>query len=104
MLTALGDYKGFTIRTFKTANGLWRAIITKADGGKIKAAGPNESFDMIPVIFRRSIARACRCIQHSGARRRQIFKRESFGRFTNQNCRALSVSRTARLPAGPAFE
>ena len=44
-----GDYKGFTIRTFKTPNGLWRAIITKADGGKIKAAGQNESFDMIPI-------------------------------------------------------
>jgi hypothetical protein len=28
---------------------LWRAIITKADGSKIKAAGQNESFDMIPV-------------------------------------------------------
>jgi predicted secreted protein len=43
------DYKGFTIRTFKTDNGLWRAIITKADGSKIKAAGQNESFDLIPV-------------------------------------------------------
>jgi hypothetical protein len=28
---------------------LWRAIITKADGSKIKAAGQNESFDLIPV-------------------------------------------------------
>jgi hypothetical protein len=44
-----GDYKGFTIRTFKTPNGLWRAIITKTDGSKIKAAGQSESFDMIPV-------------------------------------------------------
>ena len=44
-----GDYKGFTIRTFKTPNGSWRAIITKTDGSKIKAAGQNESFDMIPV-------------------------------------------------------
>jgi len=43
------DYKGFTIRIFKTPDGLWRAIITKADGSKIKAAGQNESFDMIPV-------------------------------------------------------
>src|SRR5262245_4092745 len=43
------DYKGFTIRTFKAPNGSWRAIITKADGSKIKAAGQNESFDMIPV-------------------------------------------------------
>ena len=43
------DYKGFTIRTFKTPDGLWRAIITKADGSKIKAAGQNESFDLIPV-------------------------------------------------------
>jgi hypothetical protein len=43
------DYKGFTIRTFKTDNGLWRAIITKADGSKIKAAGQNESFVLIPV-------------------------------------------------------
>jgi hypothetical protein len=43
------DYKGFTIRTFKTPDGLWRAIITKADGSKIKAAGENESFDLIPV-------------------------------------------------------
>jgi hypothetical protein len=43
------DYKGFTIRTFKTDNGLWRAIITKADGSKIKAAGQSESFDLIPV-------------------------------------------------------
>jgi len=42
------DYKGFTIRTFKTPDGLWRAIITKADGSKIKAAGQNESFDLIP--------------------------------------------------------
>jgi hypothetical protein len=44
-----GDYKGFTIRTFKTPSGSWRAIITKTDGSKIKAAGQNESFDMIPV-------------------------------------------------------
>jgi hypothetical protein len=44
-----GDYKGFTIRTFKTPDGLRRAIITKADGSKIKAAAQNESFDMIPV-------------------------------------------------------
>src|SRR5262245_19989275 len=44
-----GDYKGFSIRTFKTPNGLWRAIIAKADGGKINAAGQNESFDMIPI-------------------------------------------------------
>ena len=44
-----GDYKGFTIRTFKTPNGSWRAIITKTDGSKIKAAGQNEPFDMIPV-------------------------------------------------------
>ena len=43
------DYKGFTIRTFKTDNGLWRAIITKVDGSKIKTAGQNESFDLIPV-------------------------------------------------------
>jgi hypothetical protein len=43
------DYKGFTIRTFKTPNGSWRAIITKVDGSKIKAAGQNESFDLIPV-------------------------------------------------------
>src|SRR5262245_25743526 len=43
------DYKGFIIRTFKTPNGSWRAIITKADGSKIKAAGQNESFDMIPI-------------------------------------------------------
>jgi len=43
------DYKGFTIRTFKTDNGLWRAIITKADGSKIKTAGQDESFDLIPV-------------------------------------------------------
>jgi hypothetical protein len=42
------DYNGFTIRTFKTPDGLWRAIITKADGSKIKAAGQNESFDLIP--------------------------------------------------------
>ena len=42
------DYKGFAIRTFTTDNGLWRAIITKADGSKIKAAGQNESFDLIP--------------------------------------------------------
>jgi hypothetical protein len=42
------DYKGFTIRTFKTPDGLRRAIITKADGSKIKAAGENESFDLIP--------------------------------------------------------
>jgi hypothetical protein len=27
---------------------LWRAIITKADGSKIKAADQNESFDLIP--------------------------------------------------------
>ena len=39
-----GDYKGLTIRTFKTPNGLWRAIITKVDGSKIKAAGQSESF------------------------------------------------------------
>ena len=45
----IADYKGFTIRTFKTANGSWRAIITKVDGSKIKAAGQNESFDLIPV-------------------------------------------------------
>jgi hypothetical protein len=44
-----GDYKGFTIRTFKTPNGSWRAMITKTDGSKIKAAGQNEPFDMIPV-------------------------------------------------------
>ena len=44
-----GDYKGFTIRTFKIPNGSWRAIITKADGSKIKAAGQNESFDLIPI-------------------------------------------------------
>ena len=43
------DYKGFTIRTFKTPDGSWRAIITKADGSKIKAAGQNESFDLIPI-------------------------------------------------------
>jgi hypothetical protein len=43
------DYKGFTIRTFKTPNGSWRAIITKVDGTKIKAADQNESFDLIPV-------------------------------------------------------
>src|SRR5262245_45382421 len=43
------DYKGFTIRTFKTPNGSWRAIITKADGSKIKAPNQKESFDMIPV-------------------------------------------------------
>src|SRR5262245_13993442 len=43
------DYKSFTIRIFKTPNGCWRAIITKADGSKIKAAGQNESFDLIPV-------------------------------------------------------
>jgi hypothetical protein len=43
------DYKGFTIRTFKTDNGLWRAIIIKVDGSKIKAVGQNESFDLIPV-------------------------------------------------------
>ena len=42
------DYKGFTIRTFKAPDGLWRAIITKADGSKLKAAGQNESFDLIP--------------------------------------------------------
>ena len=35
----IADYKGFTIRIFKTANGSWRAIITKVDGSKIKAAG-----------------------------------------------------------------
>lgn len=45
----IADYKGFTIRTFKTANGSWRAIITKVDGSKIKAASQNESFDLIPV-------------------------------------------------------
>ena len=44
-----GDYKGFTIRTFKIPNGSWRAIITKADGSKIKAAGQNASFDLIPI-------------------------------------------------------
>jgi len=44
-----GDYKGFTIRTFKIPNGSWRAIITKADGSKIKAPGQNESFDMVPI-------------------------------------------------------
>jgi hypothetical protein len=43
------DYKGFIIRTFKTPNGSWRAIITKADGSKIKVAGQNESFDLIPI-------------------------------------------------------
>ncbi len=43
------DYKGFIIRTFKTPNGSWRVIITKADGCKIKAAGQNESLDMIPI-------------------------------------------------------
>jgi len=43
------DYKGFTIRTFKTPDGLWRAIITKVDGSKVKVAGQNESFDLIPV-------------------------------------------------------
>lgn len=43
------DYKGFTIRTFKTDNGLWRAIIIKVDGSKIKAVSQNESFDLIPV-------------------------------------------------------
>jgi hypothetical protein len=43
------DYKGFTIRTFKTDNGLWRTIIIKVDGSKIKAVGQNESFDLIPV-------------------------------------------------------
>ena len=42
----IADYKGFTIRTFKTANGSWRAIITKVDGSKIKAASQNESFDL----------------------------------------------------------
>jgi len=36
------DYKGFTLRTFKAPDGLWRVIITKADGSKIKAAGQNE--------------------------------------------------------------
>ena len=45
----IADYKGFTIRTFKTANGSWRAIITKVDGSKIKAAVQNELFDLIPV-------------------------------------------------------
>ena len=45
----IADYKGFTIRTFKTANGSWRAIITKVDGSKIKAASQNELFDLIPV-------------------------------------------------------
>lgn len=45
----IADYKGFTIRTFKTVDGSWRAIITKVDGSKIKAAGQNESFDLIPV-------------------------------------------------------
>ena len=45
----IADYKGFTIRTFKTVDGSWRAIITKVDGSKIKAAGQNESFDMIPI-------------------------------------------------------
>ena len=45
----IADYKGFTIRTFKTANGSWRAIITKVDGSKIKAASQNKSFDLIPV-------------------------------------------------------
>jgi hypothetical protein len=29
-------------------DGLWRAIITKADDSKIKAAGQNESSDLIP--------------------------------------------------------
>ena len=43
------DYKVFIIRTFKTDNGLWRAIIIKVDGSKIKAVGQNESFDLIPV-------------------------------------------------------
>jgi hypothetical protein len=43
------DYKGFSIRTFKTDNGFWRAIITKADRSKTKTAGQNESFDLIPV-------------------------------------------------------
>ena len=43
------DYKGFTLRTIKTDNGLWRAIITKADGSKITAEGQNESFDLMPV-------------------------------------------------------
>ena len=45
----IADYKGFIIRTFKTPNGSWRAIITKADGSKIKGAGQNESFDLIPI-------------------------------------------------------
>ena len=45
----IADYKGFTIRTFKTVDGSWRAIITKVDGSKIKAAGQNESFVLIPV-------------------------------------------------------
>ena len=43
------DYNGFIIRTFKTPNGSWRAIVTKAYGSKIKAAGQNESFDLIPI-------------------------------------------------------
>ena len=45
----IADYKGITIRTFKTANGSWRAIITKVDGSKIKAASQNELFDLISV-------------------------------------------------------
>ena len=49
MLTALGTTKGSPSAPSETPNGLWRAIITKADGGKIKAAGQNESFDMIPI-------------------------------------------------------
>src|SRR5262245_33385529 len=43
------DYKVFIIRRSRTPNGSWRAIITKADGSKIKAVGQNESFDLIPI-------------------------------------------------------
>jgi hypothetical protein len=59
------DYKGFTIRTFKTPDGLWRAIITKTDGSKIKAAGQNESFDLIPVKLH-SLGREKRLKKRSG--------------------------------------